>query len=455
MNTHAQLKIGIPSISEKINHLEIHSVSEYVIFDDLLRSLVKFDSNGEISPDLAESWKIEEEFKKFTLKIKPNQHFSDGSLITAEDIKESLLYLAKHPSIIHGNGNKFKKISVPRANEVEIILEENNPFFLMELSAPEYRISKTMGKYQVTSGPYYVTATSSTKLSLKLNEYYPFENKVKFKEVEYSYYQLAQANKLLDMDIIWPTSTISLNEIEEFQRNGYYVYKMNIGFSYWLSLNPNTLNFDERIQIKNELDLILKNETFFEKNNLTRSKQLFLPFGPGRITDEELLRLNSTLPKLAVSKLKKIKILLPKSLQPELLTAIKQLTKKVEISFYKDFSHYSELIKKNTFDVALVNNDLSSIDLRSSLVVTFNPSRPLVWTPITGDNNYKILIDEISTELNSQKRYSKIKTLGENLLKDVLVYPLYYDYGFILAKKNIDLSALNKSGAETYSWKIK
>ncbi len=456
MNAFAQLKIGIPRISENLNHLEIHSVSEYVIFDDLLRSLIKFDSNGELAPDLAESWEIKDQYKKFVLKIKPNQHFSDNSLITTKDITKSLQNVLANPDIVHGDGNKIKKISLLNDTQIEIELSESNPFFLTELSAPEYRIVKTTdAKYGVTSGPYFVTNNSSSKkLSLKLNEHYPFETNVKFKEVDYVPYQKITEKELEDLDIIWPTSTMGLSEIENIIKHGYYVYKLNLGFSYWLSLNPNTLNKNERIQIKHKLDSIFKNSSFFSNNNFSRSRQLFLPYGPGRLTDEDIDSINLKLGMDTSQKLKKIKVLLPKSIQNELLLLLKSSFDQLDLHFYSDFAEYSKLIKQHQYDISLVNNDLSSIDLRSSLVVTFNTSRPLVWTE-KNNKDYVSLLKSINTELNSVKRYASIKQLGEKLLSDAIVYPLYYDYGFVFAKKGIDLSQLNKSGAETFSWKIK
>lgn len=456
MNAHAQLKIGIPSISEHLNHLEIHSVSEYVIFDDLLRSLIKFNSNGELAPDLAESWEIKDQYKKFVLNIKLNQYFSDNSPITAREIAKSLQSVVANPAIVHGDGKAIKKISILNDIQIEIELFESNPFFLTELSAPEYRIVKTTdAKYDVTSGPYFITKNSSSKrISLKLNEYYPFETNVKFKEVDYIPYQKISKKELEILDIIWPTSTMGLAEIENILKHGYYVYKLNLGFSYWLSLNPNTLNRNERVQIKHKLDSILKNSSFFSSNNFSRSRQLFLPYGPGRLTDEDIDSINVKLGKDASHKLRKLKILLPKSIQNELLQVLKTSFDQLDLHFYSAFSEYSKLIKQHKYDISLVNNDLSSIDLRSSLGVTFNTSRPLVWTK-KNNKDYVALLKSINTELNSVKRYASIKQLGEKLLSDVIVYPLYYDYGFVFAKNGIDLSLLNKSGAETFSWKIK
>ncbi len=456
MSASAQLKIAIPKISKNLSHSEIHSVSEYVIFDELLRSLVKFNSNGELAPDLAESWEIKDNYKKIIFKIKPNEKFSDGSIITVDDISNSLQYLLKNSDIIHGNGKKLKSIKPLKNDQLEIELLESNPFFLTELSAPEYRIVKNIAKnYSITSGPYYIYKYEPLKkVSLKLNLNYPFDTKVKYDEVEYYPYEILENNDIKKFDIIWPTSTMNQSEINKIKEQGYFVYTLNLGFSYWLSLNPNTLSLQERIQIKKNLDVALKDSTFFSDNNLTKSQQLFLPYGPGRLTDQEIHQINSKLLSNNSHNPKKIKILLPKSIQSELLDSIKLGLKNLEIHFYRDFLEYSNLIKNAKFDIALVNNDLSSIDLRSSLLVTFNKSRPLVWLE-NANQDYELNLNNISTELNSLKRYASIKKLGEKILSDVLVYPLYYDYGFMMVKKGIDLSQLNVSGAETVSWKIK
>jgi hypothetical protein len=396
-NAYSQLKIGVSNIS-KLSHLEINSVREYVIFDDLLRSLIKFDSNGELAADLAESWEIKDQYKKFVLKIKPNEYFSDHSLITVNDVAKSLQNIMSNPSIIHGDGKKIKRVSILSNTKLEIELFESNPFFLTELSSPEYRIVKlSEKKYNITSGPYYISNRNfSKKISLKLNKYYPFNLNVKYKEVDYIPYTKLSDNEFKNLDIIWPTSTISPSEIKNILKNGYYVYNLNLGFSYWLSLNPNTLNTNERVQIKHKLDSILKNSSFFSNNNFSRSRQLFLPYGPGRLTDADIDSINIKLGKDTSHELKKVKILLPKKVQNELLLILKSSFPNLDIHFYSNFSEYSNLIKTSNYDIALVNNDLSSIDLRSSIIVTFNESRPLIWID-KNNKNYVTLLKNIQT----------------------------------------------------------
>lgn len=457
MITNAQLKIAVPNLDSKINNLEVNSVSEYILFDDLLRPLIKYDSNGELAPDLAESWTIQDNFKKYIFKIKPDQRFSNGSLISIEDVIYSLKKLVRKNATVHGSPKKIKKIYSIEGNSFAIELNSSDPFFITELSSPEFRIiNKNSKNYNITSGPYFIENSSKTVFSLKKNNFFPFETPVTFSSVEYHGYKLKDLLKndeFKNYDLIWPDSSIDKETASRIIKNNFYKYNLNLGFSYWFSINPQQLNFQERKIVSSKLKNTFENFEFFSQNDLEKSEQLFIPFGPGRLSKEEIERIKLS-NEMNIQPLKRLQILLPKNIQKDLLEKIKLSFVKDEITFYNDFKQYSSLIKERNFDLALVNNDLSSIDLRSSIQVTFNKSRPLIWT----DNknlDIQALIESIGTEVNSQKRYLLIRKLGEEVLREALVYPLYYDYGFVFVKKGIDMSSLNKAGSETFSWKIK
>ena len=70
------LNVGMAFVPDKLNHLGIHSIFEYIIFDDLLRPLVKLDCNGEIIADIILKWEIKNKHKKFIFTLKENQFFS-------------------------------------------------------------------------------------------------------------------------------------------------------------------------------------------------------------------------------------------------------------------------------------------------------------------------------------------------------------------------------------------
>ncbi|MBU0650005.1 hypothetical protein KJ605_00995, partial [Patescibacteria group bacterium] len=64
----------------------------------LYRGLFKYDNFGTLVPDLAETWAISDEGLVYTITIRANQYWSDGSRIDAND----LLYTAYKSSNLSG-----------------------------------------------------------------------------------------------------------------------------------------------------------------------------------------------------------------------------------------------------------------------------------------------------------------------------------------------------------------
>lgn len=55
--------------------------------------LIDWDSQGKLVPGLAESWTVSPDGKTYTIKLRPNLTFSDGSPLTAEDVAFTLTLL--------------------------------------------------------------------------------------------------------------------------------------------------------------------------------------------------------------------------------------------------------------------------------------------------------------------------------------------------------------------------
>lgn len=55
--------------------------------------LIDWDSQGKLVPGLAESWSVSDDHKVYTIKLRPNITFSDGSPLTAEDVAFTLTVL--------------------------------------------------------------------------------------------------------------------------------------------------------------------------------------------------------------------------------------------------------------------------------------------------------------------------------------------------------------------------
>jgi ABC-type transport system substrate-binding protein len=60
-----------------------------VFISQQFESLVKIDSNGNIAPLIAKTWKISDDFKKITFNLDENKKFNNGKNITTDDVFKS------------------------------------------------------------------------------------------------------------------------------------------------------------------------------------------------------------------------------------------------------------------------------------------------------------------------------------------------------------------------------
>ncbi len=82
-------------------------------------TLVEYDSNGELSGVLAESWSMSEDGCTYTFKIRQGIQFSDGSDLTAEDVAKSLLAVPVNLGQYNGGYGKLStmhQLSVYNSN---------------------------------------------------------------------------------------------------------------------------------------------------------------------------------------------------------------------------------------------------------------------------------------------------------------------------------------------------
>ncbi|MEW6650752.1 MAG: ABC transporter substrate-binding protein [Chloroflexota bacterium] len=109
------------------------------------------DMQGNLHPMVFASWEASPDFKVWTFKIDPNAKFSDGSPITAEDVKGtwelSTQPLTKHQRVslffsgiigydeaVAGNSTTLPGIVVKDAHTVEVTLKAPDPIFVNRIA---------------------------------------------------------------------------------------------------------------------------------------------------------------------------------------------------------------------------------------------------------------------------------------------------------------------------------
>jgi ABC-type transport system substrate-binding protein len=129
-------------------------------------TLVQWDQEKQVSAAVAESWEpIAPQTIRF--KIRKNLKWSDGSLVTAADVKRSFERGFKaHPADLRSLINLVKEITCPSSSEIDFKLAMPIPEIglLGKLAEPNYSILK------VTNGTDINLGVSTTSLEALLKE---------------------------------------------------------------------------------------------------------------------------------------------------------------------------------------------------------------------------------------------------------------------------------------------
>lgn len=71
--------------------IEINAFLEHIAIGQVIETLVKIDIDGNLIPNIAKSWSIKDDGKKYNFLINENIVFSDGKKLTCSDVKYSIL----------------------------------------------------------------------------------------------------------------------------------------------------------------------------------------------------------------------------------------------------------------------------------------------------------------------------------------------------------------------------
>jgi len=160
--------------------------------------LTRLDERGEPYPSLASGWEISDDGLTYTFTIRDGLAFSDGTALTAEDVRRSWLRLldpatnATAPdvlSIVSGasarlagdTGDEGVGIEAPDDTTLVVTLEHPASYFLDIVATPATFVvpptADATGTWQradafVGSGPYVVASTDGVDTVLRANEHY-------------------------------------------------------------------------------------------------------------------------------------------------------------------------------------------------------------------------------------------------------------------------------------------
>jgi|GEM_PF-1160476 len=174
------------------------------------RGLMTLDDQGDLVPGLAESYEMTDD-TTYVFTLHEGLTFSDGSPLTAENVKSSLEYYANPDSgstLIGGLGD-ISDITVDSDTQVTITLEAPNNAFLEYLAVPTAAIVPEASlnaetPNEVGAGPFMIEdAQAGVGMTLaKFDGFYDADD-VALEEIDLSYYADgdARANALVSGDV--------------------------------------------------------------------------------------------------------------------------------------------------------------------------------------------------------------------------------------------------------------
>jgi peptide/nickel transport system substrate-binding protein len=171
-----------PNIAEETNSVTYNSY--------IFEPLVSFDKNNKLLPVLASKWDNPDSLT-WRFYIAPNAHFSDGTPLTANDVKFSWDYIQSNNLKVMGLLPSVSQVVVVDNKTVEFVTKTPNPLLANGLAQnfmifSEKDIEKNGAKSRLGSGQYTIVKMDSTEDVLARNENY-WGEKPKVKNITFKF----------------------------------------------------------------------------------------------------------------------------------------------------------------------------------------------------------------------------------------------------------------------------
>ena len=132
--------------------------SEIAILNALYDYLIETDAAANLAPRLASSWDLSDDGLTYTLQIREDATWHDGSPVTVDDVLWTIQWHRDSESTVASLLSSVESIAAGEGNTVVITLGESNPDFLYNLTDNKFVILKSgaenVGEAFNGSGPF-------------------------------------------------------------------------------------------------------------------------------------------------------------------------------------------------------------------------------------------------------------------------------------------------------------
>lgn len=220
-----------------LNPAKHKSVAEYQIYSQIYETLLSLNSDYKtLQPKLALRWQISENNTNFIFYLRTNVYFHDGSILTADDVKESI-----EQQIINNPqspiANPIKTVGVLNSSTLEIKLNSPDAAFLYALASPMILVimsrqalqehGELIKKNPSGTGPFRLTLWQDRD-EIRLtafDKYWAKDNEIK--DIRFRYYEnhikKEESINKDDIDILYTVSGYAVDRLKWIGKIEYYV----------------------------------------------------------------------------------------------------------------------------------------------------------------------------------------------------------------------------------------
>ena len=180
-----EIRIGIPNGIGTVEPGRQFYAQDLFASELIFESLLHFNYRNELEADLAEKWEFDQKKSILWLDLVKGRKFSDGSVLTPNDVRNSLIELCQPGRMTSiplqgvpkcGASSIEKSIQIMPPNRIGIELSIDPSKFLYILARGKVQIFKHVGGHSyIGTGPYRVVKLEEGQLHLEPNRY--FQNK--------------------------------------------------------------------------------------------------------------------------------------------------------------------------------------------------------------------------------------------------------------------------------------
>jgi peptide/nickel transport system substrate-binding protein len=280
----------------RLNPLLATDSSSSEITDWIFNGLLKFDANGSIVPDLAQSWRFEDN-RTLLFKLRKGVRWHDGRPFRARDVKFTFDFL-RSDKVVTPYKSDFKYVeSVEVPDDYTVRVRYSQPYFKalsiwMMGILPEHLWKKEkdpmrsrLNKLPVGTGPYKMTKPFgiNERILLKANEHY-FEHPPFIREQIYHYigdpateFMMLKAGKL-DIGGLSPLQ-LTRQVGPDFRRK-YAIYEQPSHSYTYLGFNLRDPKFKDR-RVRRAIALGIDRQEIIDLLFFSHGSPCYGPFMPG------------------------------------------------------------------------------------------------------------------------------------------------------------------------------